>query len=411
MKRTPAIAFILMTALLDIVGIGIVIPVLPVLVGQFTADPQAQAHWYGALIVTFGLAQFLCAPLLGALSDHIGRRPVLLLGISGLGCTYLVTGLTDSLWLLVLVRVLGGGLSANLAVAQAYVADITPVERRTPALGMLGAMFGLGFVVGPMLGGMLGSSNLRLPFFAAAAMCAINFTYGLFVLPESLPPERRTKEFGGKLNPFAALAGLGRLQGVGTLVFGIAAATLAQLILQSVWVLYTSQRFHWGPRENGYSLFAVGMVSVIVQGGLIKRLLKLFGERRLIVSGLASGAIAYAAYGLVPDGWMLYIVIACNFLAFASNTALQGLISKAADPSLQGQTMATLTSLSSILGIAAPVIGTSMLAAASTPAPGPGSLTALPQGLPFFASSALEFVAFLVAFGYFRKHLSVSRAS
>lgn len=397
MKRTPAISFIMLTSLLDIMGIGIVIPVLPLLVGTFTTTPGTQAYWYGALIVTFGFAQFLCAPLLGALSDHYGRRPVLLLGITGLGITYLASGLTQSLWVLVVVRLLGGALSANLAVAQAYVADVTTPEQRTPALGKLGAMFGLGFVIGPMLGGVLGADNLRLPFFVAAALCGLNGLYGWLILPESLPVERRVPLKASKLNPFSALSGLAHLRGVGTLVLVIAASVLAQLILQSIWVLYTSQKFEWGPRENGFSLFVVGMVSIVVQGGLIRPLLRVLGERRLILAGLGSGTIAYAGYGLVSSGSLLYLVIIANFLAFASGTALQGIVSKAADPQQQGRTMATLTSLNSVLGIAAPIIGTLLLGWVSGPSHAGASL-----GLPFFVSSGLQAIALWFAWRYFK---------
>jgi len=399
MKRSAAVPFIMLTALLDVIGIGIIIPVMPLLVGEFTQGREHQAYWYGVLMVTFGLAQFLCAPLLGALSDRFGRRPVLLLGIGGLGVTFLVTALTHSLGVLVGVRLLGGALSANIAVAQAYVADITAPEKRTPALGKLGAMFGLGFVLGPMLGGLLGNIDLRLPFFAAAGMCAINWLYGLLVLPESLRAERRNPIAGARLNPFSSLAGLTRLQGVGLLVFAVAAANLAEFTLRSTWVLYTSFRFDWGPRENGISLFVVGVVAVVVQGGLLRVLLKAMGERKLIAAGLLSGALAYACYGLVTQGWMLYLVIVANFLAFASTIALQGIVSKAADPREQGRTMATLTSLASITSIIAPVIGTSLL----------GQVTHLPRddilvGAPFFACAVLEAVAFVIARRYFARH-------
>ena len=398
MKRHPAVPFIMLTSLLDVIGIGLIVPIMPLLIGEFTVGRESQAYWYGALVVTFGAAQFLCAPLLGALSDRLGRRPVLLLGIAGLGLTFLVSALTQSLWVLVTVRLLGGALSANFAVAQAYVADITTPQDRTPALGKLGAMFGLGFVLGPVIGGLLGDINLRLPLFAASAMCALNWLYGFFVLPESLPMEGRRRVELARLNPFSALAGLGRLAGVGPLVWAIAAASLAQLTLQSIWVLYTGFRFGWGARENGLSLFAVGMVAIIVQGGLLRPLLKGLGERRLVSAGLLSGALAYACYGLVTHGWMLYLVIIANFLAFAAGTALQGIVSKAADPGEQGRTMATLASLTSLAGILAPVLGTVLLAQAS----------ALPRddlrlGAPFYASSLLEVLAFAIALRYFAR--------
>lgn len=406
MRRTAAVGFIMLTSLLDMMGVGLILPVLPVLVGEFTQDRASQAYWYGALIAGFGAAQFLFAPLLGALSDRYGRRPVLLLGIAGLGTTFLASALTDSLWVLAGVRVLGGALSANIAVAQAYVADVTAPEQRTPALGKLGAMFGLGFLLGPMLGGLLGEPNLRLPFFVAAGLCAINWLYGLLVLPESLPRARRRPIARQHLNPFASLAGLTRLQGVGPLVFAVGADLLAQLMLQSIWVLYTGARFHWGPRDNGYFLFVVGLVAVVVQGGLLRRLLKVLGERPLIVAGMGSGAIAYAAYGLVGQGWMLYVVVIANFLVIASGTALQGVVSKAADPTEQGRTMATLTSLRSVMGIVAYTAGPLLFGQVSYRAPDSALL-----GLPFFACCALESLAFLIARQYFARHrLAAHRA-
>ncbi|HXW63518.1 MAG TPA: MFS transporter [Burkholderiaceae bacterium] len=403
MKRPAAIPFIMLTALLDVIGIGLIIPVLPILVGEFTQGRDTQAYWYGVLTVTFGLAQFLCAPLLGAISDRFGRRPVLLLGIGGLGVTFLVTALTHSLAVLVAVRLLGGALSANIAVAQAYVADITSVEKRTPALGKLGAMFGLGFVLGPMFGGLLGQIDLRLPFFAAAGMCAINWLYGLLVLPESLPAERRNPIAVERLNPFSSLAGLGRLQGVGLLVFAVAAASMAEFTLRAVWVLFTGFRFGWGPRENGISLFVVGLVVIIVQGGLLRALLKSMGERKLVAAGLFSGALAYAGYGLATHGWMLYALIVANFLAYGATTALQGIVSKAADPREQGRTMATLTSLNSVITVVAPILGTFVL----------GQVTHLPRddvwvGAPFFLAAMLEAIAFLIAWRFFSRHPSTA---
>jgi len=230
-------------------------------------------------------------------------------------------------------------------------------------------------------------------------MCSINWLYGLLVLPESLSPEQRNPIVLARLNPLSSLAGLSRLRGVGSLVFAVAATNLAEFTLRSTWVLYTGFRFDWGPRENGMSLFVVGLVAVVVQGGLLRRLLKAMGERKLVAAGLLSGAVVYACYGLVTQGWMLYLLIVSNFLAFASPTALQGIVSKAADAREQGRTMATLGSLVAITGIVAPLLGTSLL----------GRVTHLPKddvlvGAPFFVSAVLELIALMIARRYFARH-------
>jgi DHA1 family tetracycline resistance protein-like MFS transporter len=405
-QRRPAVAFIMVTSLLDVIGIGLIIPIMPILVGEFTSSRDAQAYWYGAVAVTYGAFQFLCAPLLGALSDRFGRRPLLLLGIAGLGATFLLTALAHSLWVIVAARVLGGGLSANFAVGQAYVADITPPEQRTQALGKLGAMFGIGFVVGPMLGGLLGSIDLRLPLFAAAGLCALNWLYGLLVLPESLSAQQRQPLSLARANPLTALAGVGRLRGVGALVTAFACTALAQWMLQMTWVLYTNFKFGWGPRESGLSLFVVGLVAVVVQGGLLGRLIQLLGERRLILAGMLSGALAYAGYGLATRSWMLYAIIACNFLAMGSVVTIQGIVSKAAPAQEQGRVMGTLSSLGSLMAVIAPIIGNSVLAQVSF----------LPTsdwrvGAPFFLASLLQVLALVIAWRHFAAHSSSSAAN
>ena len=266
MSRRPAIPFILVTLLIDVMGIGLLLPVLPALVGEFTASRDAQTYWYGAMIVTFGLTQFVCSPLLGAISDRFGRRPVLLGSIAGLGTMFLLSALATSLTGLLLARVLGGALAANFAVANAYVADLTAPESRARSFGLVGAAFGVGYIVGPMVGGLLGSIDIRLPFYAAATLSGLNFLYGLLLVPESLPPERRKPIQWRRANPVASLYGLARLRAVGALVAVIALANLAQFILYSTWVLFTNFRFGWGPRETGLSLFVVGVMAAAGAG-------------------------------------------------------------------------------------------------------------------------------------------------
>ncbi len=402
MSRRPAIPFILVTLLIDVMGFGLLLPVLPALVGEFTASRDAQTYWYGAMIVTFGLTQFVCSPLLGAISDRFGRRPVLLGSIAGLGTMFLLSALATSLTGLLLARVLGGVLAANFAVANAYVADLTAPENRARSFGLVGAAFGIGYIVGPMVGGLLGSIDIRLPFYAAAGLSGLNFLYGLLLVPESLPPERRKPIQWRRANPVASLYGLARLRAVGALVAVIALANLAQFILYSTWVLFTNFRFGWGPRETGLSLFVVGVMAALVQGGLLGRLMKTLGERRLVLAGLASGTLAYAAYGLTTVGWVMYVIIVINLLAFAIGPALNAIVSKAADPAEQGLAMGSLTSLSALMAVLAPFIGTPLLATVSH----------LPAqdwriGAPFFMSALLSLLALVIASVHFRRHSAV----
>ena len=399
MRRRPAIAFILITVLIDVMGIGLLLPVIPSLVGEFTSSRDAQTYWYGALMVTFGLSQFLCSPLLGALSDRYGRRPVLLISIAGLGTMFFLSAIVTSLPALLATRVLGGALAANFSVANAYVADITSPERRAKSFGKIGAAFGIGFIVGPAVGGMLGSIDIRLPFYAAAVLALINAIYGLLVLPESLPPDRRKAVEWRKANPFSSLAGLARLKTVGVLVVVIGLVTLAQFILHGTWVLYTEFRFGWGPRENGLSLFVVGLASAVMQGLLLGWLLKRLGERRLVLAGMVSGLAAFTLYGIATEGWMMYAIIGANLLGFAVAPGLNALVSKAADPRQQGLAMGSLSSLGSLMAVIAPMLGAPLLAAVSHLPAGDWRI-----GAPFFLSAALQVVALLLAFVHFRRH-------
>jgi DHA1 family tetracycline resistance protein-like MFS transporter len=397
-KRQAATPFILVTVLMDVMGIGLLLPVLPTLVGEFAGSREAQAHWYGLLMATFGVTQFVCAPLLGALSDRYGRRPVLLASIAGLGVMFFLTPLVTSLHALLATRVLGGALAANFSVANAYVADVTSPEERTKGFGMIGAAFGIGFILGPVVGGLLGAIDIRLPFFVAAGLSLANFLYGWFLLPESLPKERRKPVQWRKANPVVALYGLGKLRAVGLLVVVIALANLAQFILHSTWVLSTEFRFGWGPKENGLSLFVVGVAAALVQGVLLSRLMRAFGERRLVVLGMTSALVSYVLYGLVTVGWLMYVVVFANLLSYAVGPALNSLISRAAPANEQGIAMGSLSSLGALMAVIAPLLGTPLLAAVSHLPPDDWRI-----GAPFFLSAVLAAAALALAFWHFLK--------
>jgi DHA1 family tetracycline resistance protein-like MFS transporter len=395
--RPAAMRFIMLTVLIDMVSIGLIIPVLPALVGTFTGSQADQAFWYGAVTFAFGIANFFGSPILGALSDRFGRRPVLLLGFCGLALNFFATALAPALWMLIAVRLVGGAMQSNIAVANAYVADITPPENRARRFGMLGAMFGVGFILGPVIGGLLGHLGLRLPFFIAGGLSLLNLLYGYLVLPESLPAERRRAFAWKSANPITSLRALTQLKGAGRLVAVIACSGLAQFILYTVWVLYTTFKFGWGPLENGWSLAVVGVASVLVQGVLLGRLLKRFSPPRLAVLGLVSSTLAYALYGLASEGWMMVVVICCNLLGFTVAASIQSIISGAAGASEQGRTMGAVSSLNSLMAVVAPVIGAPLL----------GAVSHLPRGdwrigAPFYLCAALQCAALALAWIHFR---------
>ena len=327
--------FIMLTVLIDMLAIGLIIPVLPALVGSFSGSKSDQAYWYGVVSFSFGISNFLMSPVLGALSDRFGRRPVLLLGFLGLGVSFFGTAFATALWVLVAVRVAAGAMQANAAIANAYVADITPPEQRTKRFGLLGAMMGLGFIVGPVMGGLLGAVHLQLPFFVAGALAMLNLAYGYFVLPESLAVAQRKPFSWRTANPVASLRKLAQLKGVGPLVGVVAFSGLAQFVLYTSWVLYTSFKFGWGPMENGGSLAMVGLVSVVVQGVLLGRLLKRFSPQRLAVMGLISSSLAFALWGVATEGWMMYVIIGVNIFGTTVAASVQSLISAAADSRLK----------------------------------------------------------------------------
>ncbi len=397
-SRQAAVPFIMVTVLLDVIGFGLIIPVLPLLVGEFTSSREAQAYYYGLLVASFGVMQFICAPFLGALSDRFGRRSVLLIGIFGLGLNFMVTALATSLTMLFAGRLIGGAMSANLAVANAYIADVTPPQDRARRFGMIGASFGIGFIVGPMMGGILGNYGARWPFFAAAGLSLLNWIYGLLVLPESLPKERRSRFSMARANPVSSLMHLVQIKGISLLVIVITLSAMAQFILHSTWVLYTGFRFDWGPREVGFSLFVVGVFTALVQGVFLGRLLGRFGARRLALIGLTTGALCYTAYGLVTEGWMMYVIMLFNCLTSCVNPSLQSMVSQAVGPTKQGITMGAISSLNSITTVISTLAGATLFA----------QVTHLEHddwrvGAPFFLGGGLLLLALILALRHFSR--------
>jgi DHA1 family tetracycline resistance protein-like MFS transporter len=384
--------FVLIAVFIDMVGIGIAIPVLPVLVGDYTQSRAEQAYWFMALSAAYGLMQFLCAPLMGAISDRFGRRAVLIAAIVGLGLHYLLIALAPTLLIMLLARIMGGATGATFSVANAYLADITPPAERAKNFGLTGAAFGLGFIIGPVVGGLLGTIDLHLPFYVAAGISLLNAVYGFLVVPESLPPSRRTKFSLAKANPFRALAALVSHHAVGSLVIVYTLYMLAHMTMIQSWVLFTHFRFDWGTRENGFLLFCVGLLSTIVQGGLLGRLVKRFGEERLALTAVGINVLVQIAYGLAPEGWMMYPILFCSLLTFTAGPAIQGVVSKSAASTEQGVTLGAMQSISSLAFVVGPLIGNSILAQV-------GSLPPMDwrMGATFFFCASLNFLAFGIA--------------
>lgn len=390
MTKKPAIGFVLACVFLDALGIGLIVPVLPRLIGTLAETRDLQTGWYGLIMVSYGLMQFFFAPLLGALSDRIGRRPVLLTGIFGLSLMMLVPAFSQSLAMILGSRLVGGMMSSNIVVAQAYIADVTPETQRINSFGKIGAIFGIAFVLGPAIGGILGHNDPTIPFLVASSICAINFLYGIFILPESLVHKDQTPLTIRRLNPLSAIASLGQLEGLRPYLLIITLFTLAQSLMQCTWALYTEYRYAWTPLSIGLSIFALGISISLTQGVLLPRLGHRFNAKQLILTGLAVGLISLTAIGLAPVGWItLPFVCTCAVMGLVA-PAIQGLISKRSAASHQGVNMGAVSSLNSFMSAISPIIGTPLLMVTSANASNP-----FLAGTPYFVAASLVFIALL----------------
>lgn len=391
--RKAALAFIFVTVVLDMLALGITIPVLPKLILGFKdGDSSRAAAVYGIFGTIFAAMQFFAAPVLGAVSDRFGRRPVILLSNLGLGLDYILMAMAPSLAWLFVGRTISGICAASFSVPNAYIADVTTPEKRAAGYGMLGAAFGLGFVIGPAFGGLVGELNPRLPFWIAAGLSLANALYGFFVLPESLPRDKRAPFRWARANPigsFFLLRKYPAILGVAAVVF---VSYVAHEVLPSMWVLYTDYRYHWSFRTVGLTLAAVGVFSAIVQGGLIRRGVKVMGERGSLLFGLLCGTAGFAIYGWAPNSLWFCVGIPFGALWGFAGPSAQALMSKKVDPSEQGRLQGALAGLRGISGMVAPTLFTGVFAWSV----GPDAPRPMP-GTPFILAAGLLGAAFLIA--------------
>jgi DHA1 family tetracycline resistance protein-like MFS transporter len=381
--RKPALRFVFFVVLLDLLGIGVLIPVGPRLIQQMCGGSEQEAApvvgWLGA---TFSVMVLIGSPVLGALSDRFGRRPVLLISMLGSAIDYFAMAMVPTVSWFFVTRVINGLTGASVTTASAYIADVTPPDKRAAGFAMFGAAASLGFVLGPLVGGFLGDHDLRLPFWVAGGLALLNALYGWFVLPESLPPERRTRH--AVRSPFAALAVLNHYALAKRLAITLFLANMAQFMLHSTWALYTAHRYAWKPSDVGWSLFAVGVGGALVQGGVARRIVPLLGERRSILIGIALAVLAYVGYATASHGWMIYVAITVAAFAGIAMPACQSLITKSVRPDQQGVVQGGLTSVQSLSQIIGYPLGAHLFQWSIGPAQ-----SWAPAGAVYFASATL----------------------
>jgi MFS transporter, DHA1 family, tetracycline resistance protein len=388
-----AFIFIFVTVLLDMLALGVIVPVLPALVVAFRGgDTAAGAGIYGLFATVWSVMQFVFSPVLGSLSDRFGRRKVILLSNFGLGLDYLLMAAAPSLWWLFFGRVVSGITSSSFGTASAYIADVTPPEERAKTFGMLGVAFGVGFVIGPSVGGLLGGISLRAPFWGAAALSLANAAYGFFILPESLPPERRSAFHWRRATPIGSIQLLRsrpRLLALGSTNF---LSMVAHNSLPIIFVLYTTYRYQWDQRTIGLVLAGVGALSIVVQGGLVGRIVAVLGERRSLALGLLSGLAGMVVYAFAPTGRLFVAGIAMTALYGLTQPSLQSLMTRIVGPSEQGQLQGANGSLNGIASMIAPILFTQAFALAI----GRFRDLQLP-GLPFIVAAAFFAAALAVS--------------
>lgn len=362
-QKNPALGFIFITLLIDVTGLGIIIPVLPSLIQELTGGTLSEASMYGGwLLFAYALMQFVCAPVMGGLSDRYGRRPVLLASLFGFGVDYIFLAFAPTLAWLFVGRIIAGIMGASFTTASAYIADVSTPETRAQNFGIIGAAFGLGFIIGPMLGGFLGTFGSRMPFMVAAGLSLLNWLYGFFILPESLKPENRRKFEWSRANAISSLINLKRYPVILGLVASLVMVYISAHAVQSNWAYYTMEKFKWDSKMVGISLAVVGFAFAVVQGGLIRIIIPKLGQQRSVYVGLGLNALGFILFALATQSWMMFAFTVIYCLGGIAGPALQGIISTQVPANEQGELQGALTSLMSVTSIIGPVLMTNTFA-------------------------------------------------
>ena len=402
-----ALGFIFVTLLIDVTGLGIIIPVLPTLIKELIHGTLSDAAEYGGwLTLAYALTQFIFAPLLGNLSDRYGRRPVLLFSLLGFGIDYLFLAFAPSMWWLFVGRIIAGITGASFTTAAAYIADISTPEKRAQNFGIIGAAFGLGFILGPVIGGLLGQFGSRIPFFAAAGFSFINLIYGYFVLPESLSKENRRTFDIKRANPMGSLLQLKKYPAISGLLFTLILMYIANNAIQSTWSYYGMEKFKWNEAWVGYSLGFVGLMIGLVQGGLIRWAIPKFGSEKILYGGLLLSSLGLILFAFATQGWMMFAFIVPYALGGVAGPALQSIISGFTPANEQGELQGALASLMSATTIFAPPVMTNLFAYFTN-----GKAGIYFPGAPFFLSSVLVLIGVGLAWRSLKTHPIVENKS
>jgi DHA1 family tetracycline resistance protein-like MFS transporter len=392
-NRKAALGFIFITLLLDVIGFGIIIPVFPKLISGLIDGDLSQASLYGGwLMFAFSVTQFFFSPVLGNLSDRYGRRPVLLISLFGFGLDYLLLALAPTIGWLFLGRVIAGITGASMTTASAYIADISEPEKRAQNFGLVGAAFGLGFIIGPVIGGVLGQFGARVPFYAAAVLTLLNWLYGYFILPESLDREHRRPFDFRRANPVGSLLQIKRYPVISGLVGCLIFIYIAAHATQSTWSFYTMEKFGWNEAWVGYSLGFIGLLVAVIQGGLIRYINPKLGARNAIYVGLGLYTLGFFLFAYAREGWMMFVFLVPYCLGGIAGPALQGIISGEVPPNEQGELQGALTSLVSATSIVGPPLMTQLFAfftSSAAPVYFPGA--------PFLMGAVLTLISLLLA--------------